>query len=93
MRSSIHGGTRGISAYGRGNSCADAESACTQPPNGASEQSDMLAHLFGTFTGLAVGLIVGLPRWWKGTWRSQALAGAMTLGVVLGAWGVALATP
>jgi membrane associated rhomboid family serine protease len=57
---------------------------------GASEQSDMLAHLFGTFTGLAVGLIVGLPRWSQGTWRSQALAGATTIGVVLGAWGVAL---
>lgn len=59
---------------------------------GASERSDMLAHLFGTFTGLATGLVVGYSRWRPRTWLGQAIIGLATAAVVVGAWSAALAT-
>lgn len=59
---------------------------------GASERSDMLAHLFGTFTGLAFGLAVGFLRWRPRTWLGQAVCGLATLALVVGAWAAALAT-
>jgi membrane associated rhomboid family serine protease len=59
---------------------------------GASERSDMLAHLFGTATGVAVGLAVGAAGWRPRTWIGQAVAGIATLGVVVGAWAMAFAS-
>lgn len=59
---------------------------------GASERSDMLAHLFGTFAGIAVGLGVGFSRWVPRRWLGQTLVGVGTLGVLVGAWAMALAT-
>jgi membrane associated rhomboid family serine protease len=57
---------------------------------GASERSDMLAHLFGTFTGLALGLAVGFLRWRPRTWLGQVVCGLATLALVVGAWAAAL---
>jgi rhomboid protease GluP len=58
---------------------------------GASEKSDMLAHLFGTFTGLAVGLAAGAANLRPRTWLGQSVAGLGALGLVVGAWHLALA--
>jgi rhomboid protease GluP len=58
---------------------------------GASEKSDMLAHLFGTFTGLAVGLAAGATNLRPRTWWGQSVAGLAALGMVAGAWHLALA--
>lgn len=58
---------------------------------GASERSDMLAHLFGTFTGLGIGLAVGFLRWRPRTWLGQAVFGLATLALVVSAWAAALA--
>jgi rhomboid protease GluP len=58
---------------------------------GASEQSDMLAHLFGLFAGLVVGLVVATARSVPRTWIGQLVAGALTVAFVAGAWVVALA--
>lgn len=58
---------------------------------GASERSDMLAHLFGTVTGLGAGLIVGLARWRPAAWPGQAVLGVATAGLVVGCWALALA--
>jgi membrane associated rhomboid family serine protease len=57
---------------------------------GASERSDLLAHLFGTATGLGVGLAAGYARWRPGP-LGQWLAGLATLAVIVGAWLVARA--
>jgi membrane associated rhomboid family serine protease len=57
---------------------------------GASERSDMLAHLFGTLTGLAAGLAVGLTRWRPAAWPGQAVLGLATAGLVAGCWALAL---
>jgi len=58
---------------------------------GASERSDMLAHLFGTFAGLAVGLAVAAADWRPRTWIGQTVTGMATVGVVVGAWAMAFA--
>ena len=58
---------------------------------GASERSDMLAHLFGTFAGLAVGLAVAGADWRPRTWIGQTITGVVTVGVVVGAWAMAFA--
>jgi rhomboid protease GluP len=60
---------------------------------GASERSDMLAHLFGTFTGVAVGVAVAVWGWRPRTWVGQSAIGIVTLGVVVGAWAMAFAHP
>jgi membrane associated rhomboid family serine protease len=57
---------------------------------GASERTDMLAHLFGTLAGLAVGVTVGLSRWVPRT-PGQIVFGAATIATVVGAWSLALA--
>ncbi len=59
---------------------------------GASERSDMLAHLFGTFSGVVVGLAVAAAGWRPRTWLGQAVTGIATLGVVVGAWAMAFAS-
>ena len=58
---------------------------------GASERSDMLAHLFGSVTGLAVGLAIAVAGWRPRTWWGQAITGTATLGVVVVAWMMAFA--
>ena len=58
---------------------------------GASEHSDVLAHLFGTIAGLGVGLVVGFAGWRSRTWLGQTVWGVATVGAVVGAWAVALA--
>ena len=58
---------------------------------GASERSDMLAHLFGTFTGLALGLAVAYVGWKPRTWLGQSVVGLATVTLVVGAWAAALA--
>jgi membrane associated rhomboid family serine protease len=58
---------------------------------GASERSDMLAHLFGTATGIAVGLAIAAVGWRPRTWMGQAAVGIATLGAVIGAWAMAFA--
>lgn len=57
---------------------------------GASERSDMLAHLFGAMTGLAAGLAVGLTRWRPATWPGQVAFGLGAIGLVVGSWAIAL---
>ena len=57
---------------------------------GASEQSDMLAHLFGTVTGLAAGLAVGITRWRPAAWPGQTVLGLGAAGLVVGSWALAL---
>jgi membrane associated rhomboid family serine protease len=59
---------------------------------GASERSDVLAHLFGTVTGVAVGLAIAASGWRPRTWIGQAVIGLATLGVVVGAWAMAFAS-
>ncbi len=56
---------------------------------GASERTDMLAHLFGTMTGLAAGLAVGVTRW-RPAWPGQTVLGLATAGLVVGSWALAL---
>jgi membrane associated rhomboid family serine protease len=58
---------------------------------GASERTDMLAHLFGTVTGIAVGLAIAASGWRPRTWMGQAVIGVGTLAVVVGAWVMAFA--
>ncbi len=58
---------------------------------GASERSDMLAHLFGAFTGVAVGVAIAVSGWRPRTWWGQAITGSATLAVVVGAWAMAFA--
>jgi membrane associated rhomboid family serine protease len=58
---------------------------------GASERSDMLAHVFGTLAGVAVGVAVAVVGWRPRTWLGQAAVGCATLGVVVGAWAMAFA--
>lgn len=58
---------------------------------GASERSDMLAHLFGAATGLAAGLAVGMTRWRPRAWPGQAVLGLAAVGLVVGSWALALA--
>lgn len=57
---------------------------------GASERSDMLAHLFGTFAGLGVGVGVGMTRWVPRA-AGQVVFGMATIATVVGAWSLALA--
>lgn len=65
---------------------------------GASPQADLGAHLFGFLAGLLIGLPIALlirhqqrranphgPRWW-----AQSGAGALTVGLVVGAWQLAM---
>ena len=58
---------------------------------GASERSDLLAHLFGTCAGIVVGLLVGFSRAVPRHRGAQLVIGISTLGVVVGAWVLALA--
>ena len=58
---------------------------------GASATSDLLAHMFGAIAGLALGLAVGRIGWRPATRGGQALAGFATVGVIGGAWALALA--
>jgi rhomboid protease GluP len=57
---------------------------------GASERSDMLAHLFGMGAGLGLGLVVGGARWRPRTWFGQLVVGAGAGALVAGAWVAAL---
>jgi len=57
---------------------------------GASERSDLLAHLFGTITGVAVGVAVAASDWRPRTWIGQTIAGSATVALVVGAWAMAL---
>jgi rhomboid protease GluP len=57
---------------------------------GASERSDMLAHVFGMVAGLGVGIAVGLARWRPRAWPGQMIAGVGTAALVAGAWVAAL---
>lgn len=59
---------------------------------GASERTDILAHLFGTVTGLATGLAVGATRWRPKAWPGQTILGFAAVGLVVGSWALALAT-
>lgn len=59
---------------------------------GAAEHTDILAHLFGTAAGLALGIAVGLARWRPRTWLGQSVAGAVTIAAVAGAWALAFAS-
>jgi membrane associated rhomboid family serine protease len=62
---------------------------------GASPQSDLLAHLFGFIAGLLGGLVAAF--WVRSARPSKAwvqiLFGLATLGMVAGAWGLALGGP
>ena len=60
---------------------------------GASERSDMLAHLFGVVAGLGAGIAIGVARWRPRGWGSQVIAGTSAIALVAGAWLAALATP
>jgi membrane associated rhomboid family serine protease len=57
---------------------------------GASERSDLFAHLFGGLAGVGLGLAAGLSGMRPGT-ASQWLAGIASAAVIVGAWFVALA--
>jgi membrane associated rhomboid family serine protease len=57
---------------------------------GASERTDMLAHLFGTFAGLAIGVGVGAARLHPKAWPWQVVIGTATLTFVIGCWAAAL---
>lgn len=65
---------------------------------GASPQADLGAHLFGFLAGLLIGLPIALfirhqqrgasprgPRWW-----AQSGSGALAVGLVVGAWQLAM---
>jgi len=54
---------------------------------GASESTDVLAHLFGGVAGLAVGMLAS--RWRPRTWTGQTAAGVAVVLTVAGAWVVA----
>ena len=56
---------------------------------GASERSDVLAHLFGGTAGVVLGLVVGWRRWRPGA-VGQWLAAVIAMSAVLGAWWRAL---
>jgi rhomboid protease GluP len=58
---------------------------------GASERTDMLAHLFGAASGVAVGLAIATVGWRPRTWMGQTAIGLATVGVVVGAWVMAFA--
>lgn len=53
---------------------------------GASERSDMLAHVFGMLAGLGVGIAVGIAHWRPRTWLAQIVAGIGAAALVAGAW-------
>jgi membrane associated rhomboid family serine protease len=57
---------------------------------GASPRTDLLAHLFGLFAGLALGLGVGATELRPRSWFGQTAWGLVTLALVGGAWAVAL---
>jgi len=59
---------------------------------GASERSDLLAHLFGMLAGLGVGVVVGIARWRPRTWPWQVALGVGTVAFVAGCWIFALHT-
>jgi len=62
---------------------------------GASPHSDLLAHLFGLFAGILVGLVAG--RFMHRSQRSspvvQIVCALLTMGIVLGSWGLAFRAP
>jgi membrane associated rhomboid family serine protease len=62
---------------------------------GASPHSDLLAHLFGLFAGIFVGLIASraVRRPKQGSALVQVLCALLTLGIVLGSWGLAFRAP
>jgi rhomboid protease GluP len=57
---------------------------------GASERSDLFAHLFGGLAGVGFGLAVGLLSWRPRTTLGQLLAAAGTATAVVAAWLTAL---
>jgi rhomboid protease GluP len=62
---------------------------------GASPHSDLLAHLFGLFAGILVGLVTG--RVLRGSQRSspviQIVCALLTMGIIVGSWGMAFRAP
>ncbi len=59
---------------------------------GASERTDILAHLFGTLTGIAVGIAVAVTGFRPRAWPGQVIAGSATIAAVAGAWMMAFAS-
>jgi membrane associated rhomboid family serine protease len=53
---------------------------------GASETSDVLAHLFGGIAGLAIGLAQGSSRWRPRSTLGQTVVGLGAATAVIGAW-------
>jgi membrane associated rhomboid family serine protease len=62
---------------------------------GASPHSDLLAHLFGLFAGIFVGLVASFAvrRQKKGSAWMQVVCALLTLGIVVGSWGLAFRAP
>lgn len=58
---------------------------------GASERSDLFAHLFGALAGVAFGVAAARLAWRPKTWAGQWLAAMTTAAVVVSAWSIALA--
>ncbi len=59
---------------------------------GSSRESDLGAHGFGFAAGLAIGAVIALAvRHRKTGMKTQLVSGALALGVVGGAWALALA--
>jgi membrane associated rhomboid family serine protease len=62
---------------------------------GASPHSDLLAHLFGLFAGILVGLVAGrvMHRSQRSSPWVQIGCALLTVGIVLGSWGLAFRSP
>lgn len=58
---------------------------------GASERSDLFAHLFGALAGVGLGLAAAHFAWRPKTWAGQWFAAMTAAAVVVGAWSIALA--
>jgi rhomboid protease GluP len=57
---------------------------------GASERSDLFAHLFGGLAGVFFGVVAGWAKWRPTTAAGQWFAGLGSAAVVLAAWSAAL---
>jgi membrane associated rhomboid family serine protease len=62
---------------------------------GASPHSDLLAHLFGLFAGILVGLVASraVRRPKRGSTWVQVFCAILTLAIVVGSWAVAFRAP